>query len=332
MLKNHFNYLDKKGINLKEILDKRICVVGLGGLGTHIVNSLVRMGFKNFHLIDGDFVEESNLNRQILYDKDSIGKYKVDMAKKFIERIGKDTIVTTQYQFITKVGDFKNEGAGPYDIILDGTDNFEIRKIINRYAIATNTSWVMASALGQKGVIAPFVNGPRSITPCYECYTGEKQSASATSCNSVGILNTTLMMTTSHQVNLAIKMLAGQEINKELTMIDSWEFSVNKVSFNIFKNEECPVCGMFSNNKRVNDQKVSLICNDVAIDYRTPNTDRFEVKLCKNFTRTRSNDLFSEYEDIDRFKRIVFYHNRKITFYNMKKNKVKDMIRQSISV
>ena len=115
----------------KKIIDSKILIIGAGGLGTPALTYLARSGIENIAIVDSDKISLSNLHRQILYDKKDVGKYKVDISKKKILQVNPKIKVKIYKKKITK-SNIKSI-AKPYDIILDGTDNFKSKLEINDY-------------------------------------------------------------------------------------------------------------------------------------------------------------------------------------------------------
>ncbi len=147
---------------------KRVAVLGLGALGSVIAPWLARAGVGHLTLIDRDLVEASNLQRQLLYDESDLGGAKAEVAAKRLAE------ANSSIQLNAVVADLTSGNArellADFDLICDGTDNFEARFLINDVAILTGTPWIYAGAIGGEGVVWP-LNPPR--TPCLRCLLEE---------------------------------------------------------------------------------------------------------------------------------------------------------------
>ena len=143
---------------------KRVAVLGLGALGSVIAPWLARAGVGHLTLIDRDLVELSNLQRQLLYFESDLGRAKADVAA---ERLSDSN---SSIELEPVVADLTSGNArellSGFDLICDGTDNFEARFLINDVAILTGTPWIYAGAIGGEGVVWP-LHPPQ--TPCLRC-------------------------------------------------------------------------------------------------------------------------------------------------------------------
>ena len=135
-LKRYFKQIILKNIGVsgqKKIASSKILVIGVGGLGCPLLLYLANSGVKNFGIVDNDKIELSNLNRQILFTKADLGKYKVSQAEKILKRIDKNINIKS-YKKKVDVDNIKSIIKN-YDIICDGTDNFKSRYLINDYSL-----------------------------------------------------------------------------------------------------------------------------------------------------------------------------------------------------
>tara|TARA_A100001015_G_scaffold321410_1_gene451999 strand:+ start:2849 stop:3592 length:744 start_codon:yes stop_codon:yes gene_type:complete len=153
-------------IGQKKIKASKVLVLGLGGLGCPLSIYLASLGVGTIGIVDEDKVELSNLNRQIIYNVSDIGKYKVGIAKKKIIKINNTSLVTAYKARVNKKNIEKI--LKDYDIICDGTDNFETRLIINDYCLKQKKILISAAVSGYNGHLFKF--DFRKKTPCYRCF------------------------------------------------------------------------------------------------------------------------------------------------------------------
>jgi adenylyltransferase/sulfurtransferase len=198
---------------------KRVAVVGLGATGSVIAPWLVRAGVGRVTLIDRDLVELSNLQRQLLYDEDCLGAPKAEAAAARLARANPEVELTSVVADLT-AGNARALLSG-FDLVCDGTDNFEARFLINDLAILHGTPWIYAGAIGGEGLVWP-IHPPR--TPCLRCLIEEPPaSGDVDTCDTAGVLGPTVGAIGSWAAMEALKILTGREPHRELARFDFWE-------------------------------------------------------------------------------------------------------------
>jgi adenylyltransferase/sulfurtransferase len=216
-------------------------IAGCGGLGTVIANSLVRSGIGRVVIVDRDFIELDNLARQVLFDEDDIrrGLPKAIAAAEKLRRINSEVTVEPVVADLTAAnveGIFKNA-----DVVLDGTDNFETRFLINDACVKLGIPWIYAGVVATYGMIFSIVPGE---TPCLQCFIKDLPApGSAPTCDTVGVLGTAVNIIASVEVTEGLKILVGKRdsLLRKLIYIDAWQGTWN--SFEIKKDDKrCPVC------------------------------------------------------------------------------------------
>ena len=191
------------GINgQKKIFSARILIVGVGGLGCPLVLYLANSGVGNIGIVDHDKVETTNLNRQILFTTKDIGKYKVDQVKKVVKNIN-DKIKIKKFKTKIKNNNIKNILKN-FDIICDGTDNFDSRYLINDYCLKHKKILISAAINRLDGQIFNF--NFKKKTPCFRCFMPEKPR-NEINCDSEGILPSTAGIAGTLQANEVIKSI-----------------------------------------------------------------------------------------------------------------------------
>ena len=223
----------------QKLLDAKVLMLGAGGLGSPSALYLAAAGVGNIGIIDMDVVDESNLQRQILHNLDRVGMRKVESAKVALTSINPDPTVTT---YDTRLGaDNILDIIDGYDVIVDGTDNFPTRYLVNDATLLKKIPVVHGSIFrfeGQVTVFDPY-NGP-----CYRCLIPEPPPAElAPSCAEAGVLGVLPGIVGSIQALEAIKMILGlgEPLVGRLLAFDALEESFR--SFKVRRDPDCPACG-----------------------------------------------------------------------------------------
>ncbi len=228
----------------EKLLASRVTLCGCGALGTVLANVLVRAGVGFVRVIDRDFVEPSNLQRQVLFDESDVTNNlpKAEAAAVKLRQINSAVTVEPIVADInrTNIEDFC-EGA---DLILDGSDNFEIRYLINDVAIKHNKPWVYGGAVGSQGMSMTIIPGE---TPCLRCVFEAAPAPGETgTCETAGVLAPAVNIVASYQATEALKLLSGNKaaVNKELLILDVWENTNRRVKVAPLagRKGQCPCC------------------------------------------------------------------------------------------
>jgi sulfur-carrier protein adenylyltransferase/sulfurtransferase len=222
-----------------KLLDSKVLLLGAGGLGSPAALYLAAAGVGTLGVIDMDVVDESNLQRQILHNMDRIGERKVDSAKKTLTALNPDVNVVT---YDVRLGaDNILEIIDGYDVIVDGTDNFPTRYLVNDASLLKQIPVIHGSIFrfeGQVTVFDPY-NGP-----CYRCLIPEPPPAElAPSCAEAGVLGVLPGIVGSIQAIEAIKVLLGlgDPLVGRLLSYDALEQSFR--TFKVRRDPQCPACG-----------------------------------------------------------------------------------------
>lgn len=234
-----FSPIGEKGQQL--LLEKRVLIVGMGALGTVLANHLVRAGVGHVRFADRDYVERSNLQRQMLFDEDDVNESlpKAIAAEKRLKKINSDVVVEGIVTDVTVHNIFQlMEGV---DLVLDGTDNFQTRFLINDACYKTGIPFVYGGAVSSRGMSAIFVPGQ---TPCLRCFIGGGNSSGQT-CDTIGVISPVVDIVASFQTIEALKYLTGNyEVQrKSLITFDVWKHHMYEMKFTKSK-ESCPTCSL----------------------------------------------------------------------------------------
>ncbi|HET9732594.1 MAG TPA: molybdopterin-synthase adenylyltransferase MoeB [Acidimicrobiales bacterium] len=223
----------------QKLLDSRVLLLGAGGLGSPAALYLGAAGVGTLGIIDMDVVDPSNLQRQILHNMDRVGERKVDSAKKTLTSMNPDIDVVT-YDVRLGADNILDIFDG-YDVIVDGTDNFPTRYLVNDASLVKRIPVVHGSIFrfeGQATVFSPYDG------PCYRCMIPEPPPAElAPSCSEAGVLGVLCGIVGSIQAMEAIKLLLGlgDPLIGRLLAYDSLEETFR--TFKVRRDPQCPACG-----------------------------------------------------------------------------------------
>lgn len=218
----------------------RVLCIGAGGLGSPVTMYLAAAGIGEIGLVDFDRVDLSNLQRQILHDTAGVGRLKIDSARDRLAAINPEVRLTT---FETRlISENAASIAAPYDLIIDGTDNFSTRYLSNDLAVLTKKPNVYGSIYrfeGQVSVFAPHLGGP-----CYRCLFPEPPAPGLVpSCAEGGVLGILPGIVGAMQANEAVKLLLGigEPLIGRLVHFDALAFRFREIKLR--RDPHCAVCG-----------------------------------------------------------------------------------------
>lgn len=217
----------------------RVLIVGCGALGCNIANLLARAGVGKIKIVDRDFVEYHNLQRQTLFDEEDVENRlpKAVAAQRHLARINS----LVEVEGIVADVNFSNiEGfCGGADLILDGLDNLETRYLINDVALKLKIPYIYGGAISSLGMTMTIIPGR---SPCLRCvFPNVPPPGTMPTCETDGVLGTTTAVTGAMEATEAMKVLVGSdEINRDLLMLDVWEMTFDHVP--IARDRNCPAC------------------------------------------------------------------------------------------
>ena len=227
--------LKKVGISGQEKIRKaKVLIIGIGGLGCPLLTYLASSGINNIGIVDHDKVELGNLNRQILYNTSDLGKYKVVQAKSKVIKIYKKIKIKT---FKKKIS-VKNINSilKDYNIICDGTDNFETRYLINDYCKSTKKILISGAISKFDGHLFKF--DFKKKIPCFRCFMPELPLRE-NNCETEGIFSPVAGILGSMQANEVLKTVLDlkDDLNNSFLVFNSLKMTLRKVKIN--KNTKC---------------------------------------------------------------------------------------------
>jgi adenylyltransferase/sulfurtransferase len=224
----------------KKLKSARVLCIGAGGLGSPVTMYLAAAGIGEIGIVDFDTVDFSNLQRQLLHDTKDVGKKKAASAVERLQAINPEVKVTTYETRFSEEN--AEEIAAPYDLIIDGTDNFETRYLSNDLAVLTGKPNVYGSIFrfeGQVSVFAPHLGGP-----CYRClFPTPPEPGQVPSCAEGGVLGVLPGIVGCLQANEAIKLLLGigEPLVGRLVHFDALAFRFREIKLR--RDPQCVICG-----------------------------------------------------------------------------------------
>ena len=294
-------------------------VVGCGALGSIICNTLARAGVGRLRIVDRDFVEISNLQRQVLYDEQDVADNlpKAIAASKKLQAINSQVVVEP----IVADVDPSNiesllDGVG---VIIDGTDNFEIRFLINDVSVKHSIPWIYGGCLGADGQTMTVLPGQ---TACLNCLMldGPPPPGSTPTCDSFGIMAPIINVIASLQANEAIKILSGNvaATSRKLSIFSTWENDFRQMDVSKLRDSvDCPTCkqGQYDWLNGTRGSYGTVLCGRNAVQLSFPDSDPISlVELAERLEQvgTVSRNRFLLKLKVDDFSITVFPDGRAI--------------------
>jgi len=221
----------------------RITLIGCGALGTVLANSLARAGVGFLRIVDRDYVELNNLQRQVLFDESDVR----DGAPKAVAAARRLATINSAIDIEPVVADANPSNIESFvenaDCLLDGTDNFETRFLINDVAVKHDVPWVYGACVAAEGMVMPIVPGE---TPCLRCIWEQPPPPGMNpTCDTAGVLAPIVNIVASLQVVEALKLLTDQRdaLNRCLIQIDAWRGTFERFDLQNARDAgDCPCC------------------------------------------------------------------------------------------
>ncbi len=220
----------------KKISQTRVGILGAGALGTNIANLLTRSGFGKLIIADYDKVELSNLPRQMLFTENDVGKNKAIACKASLEKINSSIQIN---HFANKIdsSNFADIFAN-VDLIMDATDNFETRFLINEHCLKFKIPWIHTGVTASNGQSVLFVPGQ---TACYRCLIkGLPDQDDFPNVHNSGIIAPTVTILASISCATVLRLIVESKVDYDLKFYDCWEQKFQK--FTIEKDKDCQFC------------------------------------------------------------------------------------------
>ena len=228
------------GTGQKALKNASVLVVGAGGLGSPALQYLAAAGVGTIGIVDDDVVDSANLHRQVIHKDEAIGMPKVFSAQKEME--AQNPFVTVKPYKRRLDAETARELFEEYDVILDGTDNFDTRYLVNEAAVITKTPLVSGALTQWEGQVSVF--DPAQNAPCYKCIFPEAPDPSlAPPCSEAGVIGPLPGVVGTMMALEAVKVItgAGQALRGEMLIYDGLYGETRKITLK--RREDCPVCG-----------------------------------------------------------------------------------------
>lgn len=288
-------------------------IIGCGALGSNIATFLVRAGVGKVRIIDRDFVEYHNLQRQTLFNEDDVKSRlpKAVLAERHLKRVNSNINIEGIVADVNSTNIEKLcSGA---DVILDGLDNFESRFLINDVALKHNVPWIYGGVIWSEGVTMPILPGEAA---CLRCIMPDLPADGAMpTCETAGVINTIPAVIASMQATQALKILVGAPASQGLAIVDIWKskFEVAKVK----RRPGCPAClGQYDFLEKIPSLRVTSLCGQSrAMQVVDPSVS--EISLGRLASRLRTLGDVDESDcllrfGVDNYELLIFPDGRAI--------------------
>ncbi len=235
-----FSGIGREGQN--RLAAAHVTIVGCGATGSALAALLGRAGVGSLRIIDRDYVEPSNLQRQVLFDEADAA----ESLPKAVAAARKLALANSEIQVEPQVADLTPTNIGQLlqgtHLILDGTDNFETRYLVNDYAVSASIPWIYAGAVASHGVTMTVLPGE---TACLACIFPESPRGTFETCDTAGILNSAVNVIAGLEATEAIKLLVGarDELRRSLLSFDVWTNERSEIA-TAHPRPACRACGL----------------------------------------------------------------------------------------
>jgi molybdopterin-synthase adenylyltransferase len=299
----------------RRLLASSAVIVGCGAIGAAAAGLLVRAGVGRVRILDRDFVEPSNLQRQTLFDEDDARTAipKAVAAQRKLRAINGSVAVEGL------VADLNPRNAGElltgFDLILDGTDNFETRFLVNDFAVQSNIPWIYAAAVASYGVTMTVLPG---LTPCLACLLESSSNGHGLeeTCDTIGVLGPIVNLIASLEVAEALKLLAGRKqfLHGRVISCDVWTSHFQ--SIRVAQNPACRACARreFSYLQGQAQPHITLCGRDSVQIHergRTLNLKALQARLAPTVSDVRHNEFLLSFR-VDPYQMTIFADGRAI--------------------
>jgi len=223
--------------------DARVLVIGAGGLGSPALQYLAAAGIGTLGVVDHDQVEISNLQRQVIFSTDQIGKLKADAAAERLQALNPEIEIRSHTVYLTQNN--ARELIREYDIVIDGSDNFPTRYLVNDACVLEGRPLVYGAISRFEGQVS-LLHGPTTsgVGPCYRCLFPEPPApGTVPNCADAGVVNVLPGVVGSIMATETIKLIVGlgELLIGTLVYFDALGTTFHRLSFD--RNSDCPVCG-----------------------------------------------------------------------------------------
>lgn len=325
-------FLGKDG--QEKLQQASVLLIGAGALGSSIAEMLVRAGVGELTLVDRDYVEWSNLQRQQLYSEE-------DAKKKLPKAIAaKNRLLTlnSSIKIHSSITDINarniEEHVKKQTIIIDATDNFETRMIVNDAAIKYGIPFIFGACVASYGITFPIIPGK---TPCLNCLLKHIPDLHDT-CDIVGVISPIVQIITALQVTIALKLITGTEVLPLLQSYDVWKNEKADINIERLKDKNCFTCGDFPNFPYLHtdsEMKTDMLCGRDAIQLRNMSSLSFSLEeLSKKIMDDVTDLIVNPYLlscTLEKYRIVLFKDGRAIIHGTNQPSKAKSIYRKIVS-
>ncbi|WP_341518532.1 thiazole biosynthesis adenylyltransferase ThiF [Bacillus paramobilis] len=276
----------------RKIREKHVLIIGAGALGSASAEMFVRAGVGTVTIVDRDYVDWSNLQRQQLYAESDVENNlpKAVAAKKRLEEINREVRIEALVQDVT--AEELEELVTNVHVIIDATDNFETRFIVNDIAQKHSIPWIYGACVGSYGLSYTILP---SKTPCLSCLLQSIPLGGAT-CDTAGIISPAVSLVVSHQVTEALKLLVEdyESLRDGLVSFDVWKNEYSCMNVEKLRKHNCPSCGenaLYPYLNKENTSKTAVLCGRNTVQIRPPHKEEMDFERYKELLHDRVNDL-----------------------------------------
>ncbi|EJQ91348.1 thiazole biosynthesis adenylyltransferase ThiF [Bacillus cereus ISP3191] len=276
----------------QKIREKHVLIIGAGALGSANAEMFVRAGVGTVTIVDRDYVDWSNLQRQQLYAESDVKNNlpKAVAAKKRLEEINSEVRVKALVQDVT--AEELEELVTDVNVMIDATDNFETRFIVNDIAQKYSIPWIYGACVGSYGLSYTILP---SKTPCLSCLLQSIPLGGAT-CDTAGIISPAVSLVVSHQVTEALKLLVEdyESLRDGLVSFDVWKNEYSCMNVQKLRKHNCPSCGenaLYPYLNKENTSKTAVLCGRNTVQIRPPYKEEIDFERYKELLNDRVNDL-----------------------------------------
>ncbi|GGG13668.1 ThiF family adenylyltransferase [Paenibacillus abyssi] len=277
------------------LFESRVAIVGIGALGGAIANHLARAGVGFMRIIDRDVVDISNLQRQTLYNERdaALGLPKTAAAKSYLQQINSTIVIEALSQ---DVNAYNAEALlGDVDLILDGSDNFSTRYLMNEVSQKTGIPWIYGGIVGDVGKTCTFIPGQG---PCFAClHPNSPQIGQLPTCDTAGIIAPIVQLIAAFQAAEAMKILIHDfdSVRKSMLHVEMWTYAQHELKLPV--NLSCRVCGdrRFPYLEDDEGDSVTLLCGRDTVQVRPKETKQLDLVLLAKELSPLGNVRLSPY-------------------------------------
>lgn len=272
-----FNEIGRDG--QEKLSNSRVLLVGCGALGASHAEMLARAGVGKLRIVDRDFVEYTNLQRQTLFSE-SDAEFHMPKAEAAKERIGE---INSEIEVEAIVADVNNSNIESLikgcDLVLDGTDNFQVRYLLNDACVKQNKTWIYGAAVSSYGTTMTIIPGD---TPCLRCIFEEMPDAgSSPTCDTAGVIMPIISSISAVQVTEAVKLLVGKRdaLHGSLMQVDVWQNEWRKIKLT-GPNPDCKTCGRreFEFLDAESQEFAAVLCGRNAVQIAPARANGFDLE------------------------------------------------------